>query len=250
MSTHPASPAGPPAPPEAPRVRPWTIWALIAVIAFGGLVGTQLLFKRIVPEVNKKAQRLPYLARLEKDLEAVNSSGQTVRLSQLDGKVFLIAYVYTTCPRGCAEVIDKMRAMYAKYGSDPRFHLVSVSVNPTHDTADQLTKFREAHGLTASNWWFLTGDQEALRYYMTKQVNLRPVVDIPEKDRLSPEDLFDHDTRVALVDAQSHVREYYDVAAPDPGINRLIMQKLETDIASVLAEIAAPDAPAAASNTP
>ena len=232
------------APAEPPRVRPWTIWALIAIIAFGGVVGTQLLFKRIVPEINSKAKRLPYLTRLEKDLEATDSTGKTVRLSQLDGKVFLIAYVYTTCPRGCAEVVDKMRAMQEKYGADPRFHLVSVSLNPSHDTPAQLAKFREAHGLTAPNWWFLTGDQEALRYYMTKQVDLRPVLDIPEKERLSPEDLFDHDTRVALVDAQSHVREYYEVAAPDPGISRLVMQKLEADIASVLSEVAAPAAQA------
>jgi len=240
MSTHSPAPVPPPDPDDAPRVRPWTIWALVAVIAFGGVVGTQILFKRVVPDITDKAKRLPYLTRLEKDLEATESSGQIVRLSQLDGKVFLIAYVYTTCPRGCAEVVDKMRAMHEKFGADPRFHLVSVSLNPSHDTAEQLTKFREAHGLTGSNWWFLTGDQNALRYYMTKQVKLRPVSDIPESDRLSPEDLFDHDTRVALVDAQSHIREYYDVAAPDPGINRLIMQKLEADIASVLAEVAPP----------
>lgn len=241
MSAPSPAPVSPPVPPDdAPRIRPWTIWAIVAVIAFGGVVGTQLLFKRIVPEVTRKAQRLPYLTRLEKDLEAVNSTGQTVRLSQLDGKVFLIAYVYTTCPRGCAEVVDKMRAMQKKFGDDPRFHLVSVSLNPAHDTPEQLAKFREAHGLTAPNWWFLTGDQEALRYFMTKQTGLRPVIDIPEKDRLSPEDLFDHDTHVALIDARSHVREYYDVAAPDPGINQLIMSKLEADIASVLAEVSSP----------
>lgn len=236
-----------------PRVRPWTIWVLIAVIALGGVVGTQLLFRRIVPEVTKKVQRLPFRTRLEKDLEAVDSSGRTVRLSQLDGKVYLIAWVYTTCPRGCAEVVDKMRVMQEKYGSDPRFHLVSVSLNPAHDTPDQLTKFRQAHELTAPNWWFLTGDQEALRYYMEKQVQLNdpPVTDIPEAERMSPEDLFIHDTRVALVDAQSHVREYYDVTAPDPGINRLVMQKLEADVASVLAEVAPPSGPAApATKTP
>ena len=213
---------------------------LIGIIAMGGVVGTQLLFRRVVPEVTKKAQRLPYRTRLEKDLEAVESSGKTVRLSQLDGKVFLIAWVYTTCPRGCAEVVEKMRSIQEKFGSDPRFHLVSVSLNPAHDTAEQLTRFREAHELTSPNWWFLTGDQEALRYYMTKQVQLRPVIDIPEAERMSPEDLFDHDTRVALVDAQSHVREYYDVTAPDPGINRLVMQKLEADVAAVLAEVAPP----------
>ena len=75
--------------------------------------------------------------------KATDSTGKTVRLSQLDGKVFLIAYVYTTCPRGCAEVVDQMRAMQAKFGNDPRFHLVSVSLNPSHDTPEQLAQLSE-----------------------------------------------------------------------------------------------------------
>lgn len=232
-----APPPAAPAPDDPPRIRPWTIWFLVAVIAVGGVVGTQLLFKRVVPDVIDKAQRLPYITRLEKDLEAVESSGGNVRLSQLDGKVFLIAWVYTTCPRGCAQVVDQMKSMQAKFGHDPRFHLVSVSLNPSHDTPEQLTRFREAHDLTSPNWWFLTGDAEALRYYMNKQVRFDTVRDVPEDERITPQDLFYHDTRVALVDAQSHIREYYDVDAPDPGINRLVMQKLERDIAAVLAEI-------------
>lgn len=227
---------------EAPRVRPWTIWMLIGLIAIGGVVGTQILFKKVVPESLKKEQRLPYIGLLEKDLEATDASGNTVRLSQLDGKVLLIAYVYTTCPRGCADVVDKMQAIQQKFADDPRLHLVSVSLNPAHDTPEQLAKFCEAHGINRSNWWFLTGDEKALRYYMTSQVRLRPVSDIPEAERLSPEDKFDHDTRVALVDGLSHVRAHYEVNEPDPGISALVMLKLESDLKSVLAETPAPPA--------
>jgi protein SCO1 len=209
---------------------------LVAVIAIGGVVGTQILFKKIVPDAVKKDQRLPYLTRLDKDIEATESHGQSVRLGQLNGKVYLIAYVYTTCPRGCAGIVDKMRDLQKKLAGEPRFHLVSVSVHPEHDTPEQLSRFAEAHEIDRSNWWLLTGDPEALRYYMTKQVQFTPVRDIPEKDRLNEFDLFNHDQRVALVDGKRHVRGYYDVLAADPGINRLVMDKLERDVRSVLKE--------------
>jgi cytochrome oxidase Cu insertion factor (SCO1/SenC/PrrC family) len=227
-----------PAPPDddAPRVRPWTIWMLVAVIAVGGVVGTQILFKKVVPEAIKKDQRLPYVAVLERDIEATESHGGPVRLGQLAGKVYLIAYVYSTCPRGCAGIVEKMIELQKKFAGEPRFHLVSVSVHPTHDTPEQLTKFAEAQEIDRSNWWFLTGDLEALRYFMTKQVRLDPVRDIPEAERLNEFDLFDHDQRVALVDGNRRVRGYYEVMAPDPGISRLVMEKLERDIRAVLAE--------------
>ena len=75
---------------------------LVAVILVGGLVGTQILFKKIVPEATDAQQRLPYRTRLNKDLAALEASGREINLSQLDGKVYLVGYVYTTCPRGCA----------------------------------------------------------------------------------------------------------------------------------------------------
>jgi cytochrome oxidase Cu insertion factor (SCO1/SenC/PrrC family) len=230
------SPSSPEPPGDRPPIKPWTIWMLVAVIALGGVVGTQLLFKRIVPEAAKSEQRPPYLARLEQDLEATEASGKTVRLGELQGKVYVISYVYTTCPRGCAGVVAQMKKLQEKFAGEPRFRLVSVSVNPAHDTPAALTAFAEAHELNRDRWWLLTGDQERLRRFMTRQVKFSPVKEIPPERRVSEFDVLEHDLRVALIDGLGHVRGYYDVMHPDPGINGLFMEKLEKDIATILAE--------------
>ncbi len=230
-----SSPAAPPTDPP-PRVRPWTVWMLVAVILVGGLVGTQILFKKIVPEATDAQQRLPYRTRLNKDLAALEASGREINLSQLDGKVYLVGYVYTTCPRGCAGVVARMKELQAKFGSNPLFHLVSVSLNPEHDTPAQLTKFIEAQEIDRSNWWFVTGDPKALRYYMTKGFGFPAVRDIPPAERINEFDLYEHKLAIALVDAKSHVREYYSLEEPDAGIQRLVNEKMEKDIAAVLAE--------------
>jgi cytochrome oxidase Cu insertion factor (SCO1/SenC/PrrC family) len=209
---------------------------LVAVIILGGVVGTQLLFQKIVPEASKVDQRPPYLARIEQDLEATEANGITVRLGELGGKVYVISYIYTTCPRGCAGVVARMKELQEKFAAEPRFRLVSVSVNPPHDTPAALTAFADAHGLSRERWWLLTGDQEALRRFMTRQVKFSPVRDIPPEQRLSEFDIVEHDLRVALIDGGAHVRGYYDVMHPDPGISSLFMEKLERDIRTVLAE--------------
>jgi protein SCO1/2 len=209
---------------------------LVGVVMLGGVVGTQLLFKRIVPEAAKKEQRPPYLARLEQDLEATESRGKAVRLGELEGKIYLISYVYTTCPRGCAGVVARMKEIQEKFAAEPRFRLVSVSVNPAHDNPAALSAFAGAHGLDRDRWWLLTGDQELLRRFMTRQVKFLPVREIPPERRISEFDILEHDMRVALIDGLGHVRGYYDVMHPDPGINSLIMEKLEKDIRAVLAE--------------
>jgi protein SCO1 len=236
------NPSSPPASPnvaperDRPQIKPWTVWMLVAIIILGGLVGIQLLFKNIVPEAKNPNPRLPYLKRLEKDLEATDSSGQAVHLGQLQGHVYLIGYVYTTCSRGCAGVVEKMKEIDKKFADSPRFHLVSVSVNPKHDDPQTLKRFSQAHDVDSPRWWFLTGDEELLRNYMTTQVGFLPVREIPPEKRLNEFDLFEHDLRVALVDGMAHVRAYYDVMHPDPGINQLVMEKLEKDVRAVLAE--------------
>lgn len=209
---------------------------LIIFICVGGVVGVNILLNRVLPKALAENQRLPYLARLDKDLDAIEASGRKVKLSELDGKVYIVAYVYTTCPRGCAGIVDTMRVLQQKFAGHPKFHLVSVTLDPEYDTPEQLTRFTEAHNIDRSNWWFITGDPEALRYYMTNVYLFKPVREIPPAERLSPEDRWDHELRITLIDADRHIRETYKLDEPDPGIQKLVMAKLEKDIADLLAE--------------
>ncbi len=220
-------------------IKPWTVWLLVILIILSGFVGIRVIFDKIVPEISNKDQRLPYKTRLEKDLEAIESSGKPVRLGQLQGKVYLIGYLYTKCSRGCAGVAEKMREMQRQFASEPGFHLVSVSLDPAHDSPEELAKYAEAHKLDRRNWWFLTGEQRELHGYMTSQVQLSPVREIPLKDRLSEFDVYEHDLRLALVDAGGHIRGYYDPMIGDESLGKLVMENMERDIKSLLSEAAA-----------
>jgi protein SCO1 len=216
--------------------KPLTVWLCVAVILGGFFVGIKYIQEKVLPDIQASADHPPKIRRLEKDLEATERSGKTVRLGELKGKVFLLSYVYTSCPRGCGGVIAQLRDVHKTFGSNPKFHMITASVYASHEPPELLQTFAKAHEVDFPNWWFLTGDESAIRTFMQKSVGLEPVNDVPVAERISPTDLFEHDLRVVLVDAQGHVRGYHQVGNPDPGIQKMVMEKLNKDLATVLAE--------------
>jgi len=206
-----------PPPAAAPRVHPWTIWAIVITIVLGMVVGYNYIIYKVRGDYEKElteGRRPPILHRLETDFEGVERSGKAVQLSQLKGKIMVAGYVFTRCPRGCAGVVAIMKLLQREFGDDPRFQLLSFSLDAKHDTPAVLRQFAGAQGVAGDNWWFLTGDQTAIRDYMTNVFKFYPVQDVPEADRVGDSDLYAHDMRLAIVDHRGHVRGFYEVMHP------------------------------------
>ncbi len=137
-----------------------TVWALVAVMLGGILVTYNYLLRN---RLEAHSSRPALIGRLEKDLAAVNRTGEEVNLGSLKGKVWVAGYLFTDCPKQCIGVAVKMAELHERFGENERFHLVSFSVNPAGDTPEKMDAFVKAHGIDAENWWFLTGDEEIIR---------------------------------------------------------------------------------------
>ena len=184
-------------------------------------------------QAGKDEQRPAYKGQLRTNLAAVDMSGKDVNIGQLEGKVWVCAYLYTLCPRGCAGLADRMKILQDEFGSDPRFRLVSMSLNAEVDTPERLREWTAAKGLGGDNWWFLTGDGKSLRGYMRDEFKL-PFREIPEKDQLIPGDKFEHKLAIVLVDHKLRLRGTYDFS--DPGFYDVYEEQIKKDIKAVLAE--------------
>jgi protein SCO1 len=221
------------------KVNPLTIWGVIIIIVLGMVVGfNYVVFKLRAEQEMKMADTAPppKIGRLEDDLDAIESSGRNVKLSELRGKILVIGYVFTRCPRGCAGVVAQMKVLQEKFGKDPRFHLVSVSLDGDYDTPETLTKFAEANQITGDNWWFITGDKDKIRAYMSNphQIGFMPVQFVPEKDRINDADLYIHDMRLAIVDHLGQVRGRHEVLHPQ--LSDVVFEKLVSDLEKVFKE--------------
>jgi cytochrome oxidase Cu insertion factor (SCO1/SenC/PrrC family) len=218
--------------PSPKRVSPLAIWIPIIMIMLGGVVFYNYLVTQSLKQPKEK-DRPPFLGRLEKDLILTERSGKTVQLSQLKGKFIVAGYVYTRCPRGCAVVVSKMKKLYEEFGQDPRVQFLSFTVDPD-DTPEILSDFATRFGIKGDNWWFVNGPKAEVRNYLTFQFKFAGVKEIPEAERMSPDDKYMHDMKVASVDDKGHLRGHYDIANMDPEYETFCAAKVRKDLKYIL----------------
>ena len=88
--------------------------------------------------------------------------------------------------------------------------LVSLSVNPQHDTAAVLAEYGKQFKADATGWKFLTGDWDQI-YDVVTGLKVatrppRPALDAPAPGGTE----LTHSTRIILIDAQQQVRAYLE----------------------------------------
>jgi protein SCO1/2 len=138
-----------------------------------------------------------------------NQLGQPFATANLDGKVWIADFVFTSCPEICPRMTEEMAKLqtYVVNRALP-VKLVSVSVDPARDTPDRLNEFASHFHARPEVWTFLTGPVEQVEDAVVrgfKQTMTR------EKDP-AQQDGFAilHGTRFVLVDGKRQIRGYYD----------------------------------------
>lgn len=235
----------PPTPSQEKRpINPWTLWIPIIMIVLGVVVlYNYLIFNSMQKQEDKITladgtviRRPPFMGRLEKDMEFTERSGKKVKLSELKGKIIIASWVFTRCPRGCAGVIAKLKKLHDEFGGNPGIQFVSFTLDP-EDTPEMMKKFASGIGIKdTDNWWFLNGERDVVRNFMTFSLKFRPVQDLPEADRLTPDDKYIHDLRVAIVDHAGHLRGLYDVMNADSDTQKFYDDLLRSELRYFLEE--------------
>jgi protein SCO1/2 len=132
----------------------------------------------------------------------------------LNGKVVLLDFVYTHCTDACpllsATFAQAQRKLADEKLLGSRVLLVSVSVDPEHDTPPVLAEYGQRFKADSGSWKLLTGDWEQVWDVVTGfKVATRPPrpaagAPAPGGTELS------HSTRIILLDGQGQVRGYLD----------------------------------------
>jgi protein SCO1/2/putative membrane protein len=77
--------------------------------------------------------------------------------------------------------------------------LVSISVDPEHDTPAVLTDYAKRFGAIPGRWWFLTGDRDAIYEMIASRFHLTALTN-PAPDPEGKDEAIVHSDRLALVD--------------------------------------------------
>jgi len=180
------------------------VWlGLIAVVAVVVLVGLWSLRGRM------RGHRPPVLGAVP-PFSLVERSGRPVSRADLAGSPWIADFIFTRCSGTCPALSARMGELRRKLRDQHlQARLVSFSVDPSHDTPEVLreyaTRFAPDDG---DDWWFVTGDREALYQLVGEGFRLSVAEASPGAGE-SPGELITHSDRFVLVDGEGRIRGYY-----------------------------------------
>lgn len=146
------------------------------------------------------------------DITLLDQNGRDFSLSEVRGKVLVVAYIYTNCPDICHVISKKMnvfKQQIKKSGLEDRVYFISITFDPERDTPDVLRHHAEMMNLDLDNWVFLTGDENAVNATL-KVAGMEAIkgsVDSNGKGEQSYS--ISHRDRISLVDKNGRIRKHY-----------------------------------------
>ena len=104
------------------------------------------------------AQRLAIGATVP-DFALADQSASTVRLSDFRGRVVAIDFIYTRCPLPdvCPRLSATFAALQRRFAAREDLVLLSVTIDPQHDTPAVLAGYAKIWKADPASWRFLTG---------------------------------------------------------------------------------------------
>ncbi len=137
-------------------------------------------------------------------------TGQPLTSADLQGKVWVASFIFTSCTTHCPRISGIMSALQRETAAT----LVSFTVDPDQDTPATLAAYAKRYQADPTRWHFLNGPREMLRAIREEAFKLGEMG--------SP---FAHSTRLVLVDQNLRIRGFYDSGEPD------VVARLKADIA-------------------
>jgi protein SCO1 len=153
------------------------------------------------------------------DFVLVDLKWERTSLKDLQDKIKIINFIYTSCPDACPIVTGRLSSLQGILKRDgllgEKVEIVSISLDPKRDTAQQLKKYADGFKADGDSWLFLRGTEE-----QTKKVLSDYDISIKKLD----DGTIDHVMRVYLIDGKDRIREIYNLAFLQP---ELVVRDIE-----------------------
>jgi protein SCO1/2 len=182
---------------------------------FWGAIAGVLFVTAIRPLYRKEPAPPPVIGQLP-PFELIDANGRPFGSKQLEGKVWVASFFFTSCPSICPKLnaqVKKLQDRWAEWKSP--IEIVSISVDPDTDRPEVLARYAQGIGADPARWHFLTGDAAAVKSVVT-QGFMNPMGD---KEPVAGGFDIAHSGRLMLIDGKGGIRGIYD--STDLGIDEL-----------------------------
>lgn len=157
------------------------------------------------------------------DFKYLNQDSTWIEKSDFHDKLLIVDFMFTHCPDICPTMTNNMKKLNLAT-NDLKDHLqfLSFSIDPKRDTPSRFKEYIKEHGIKATNWQFLTGD-EAATFDLAMDFFK---VGVEKSD--DPSEGLLHSDHLVLVDTKGYVRGLYS------GTQMSYIHQMEKDIRKLL----------------
>ena len=166
--------------------------------------------------------------------ELMNQDNVKVSNDTYKGKVYVLEFFFSKCPTICPKMNESMLLIEKKFFGNPNFGIVSITIDPEHDTQEVLKAHAELLGVKSTNWNFLTGDKDYIFNLANKGFNLYA----GENKKVAGG--FEHSGLFALIDKDGTIRcrkdQYGNPILYYDGLDKKGVRDIQQDINILLQE--------------
>ncbi|WFB36714.1 SCO family protein [Kiritimatiellota bacterium B12222] len=152
----------------------------------------------------------------------LNTDGEKVTLSDYQGKPFILAMFYATCPTVCPRLIQDVLKMEDLLTASEQAQLpvILVSFDPETDSPEKLTAFAKSWEMDTPRWQLWSGNAKDART-LAAGLGIRY--------RKTPDGEISHSAPITLINAQGEIA----LQLAGPGVdNTALMQQIKTQLAA------------------
>ena len=182
-----------------------------------GVVAVLLLITYLTKESNSNSE-LPVIGTIP-EFYFTDSRDKRISRADLDGKVWVADFIFTTCTMACPVLTGNMNLVHKEFQNNDDVRIVSISVYPEYDTPEVLKKYASQYDANTNRWHFLTGPEENVQNVIKNGFKMGDY-----------EDIIFHSEKFALVDQKNRLRGYYNGMQPDD------VTRLKKDMEKLLKE--------------
>jgi protein SCO1/2 len=181
-------------------------WFKILIGAAGLIAAGVLWFTLARPIVVLPRQRLAPGYGLQ------DAAGKLVTSEDARGLLTLYSFAYTRCEAKCAPIYASLQGLDGLLAQrdpiSPRLRFITLSLDPAHDTPEQLAQFNAPFKPKTVEWLWLTGTKERMRSVIGEGFEMFFRAEADGSVTFAP--------RFILVDGFGVVRGVYEGAEQDP----------------------------------
>lgn len=216
------------------------------IILIFGIYAVPKIIDRIQNNEIVKGDRLDKVSNSSSENESLIKIGPVPKFELLNqdnvkvsnktylGKVYVLEFFFTSCPSICPKMNLSMLDIEKTFFGNPNFGIISITIDPVHDSSKVLKEHAKLLGVKSSNWNFLTGDKTYIYNLANKGFN----VYVGENSKVNGG--FEHSGLFALIDKKGNIRcrkdDYGNPILYYDGLDNKGVRDIQQDILILLKE--------------